>query len=163
LVEFTYHAGTLQGAGLTFRAVCGRRGVTRAKHEGDGATPAGRHALRRVLYRADRLAEPRCAVPVEPIGLADGWCDDPADTAYNRPIRLPATMHHERLHREDNIYDVIGVLGWNMDPVVPGRGSAIFVHVARADFAPTDGCVALVLPELLACLEVGLTEIFVEG
>ncbi len=72
-------------------------------------------------------------------------------------------MHHERLHREDNIYDVIGVLGWNMDPVVPGRGSAIFVHVARADFAPTDGCVALVLPELLACLEVGLTEIFVEG
>jgi len=72
-------------------------------------------------------------------------------------------MHHERLHREDNIYDVIGVLGWNMDPVVPGRGSAIFVHVARADFAPTDGCVALALPELLACLEVGLTEIFVEG
>jgi len=161
LVEFRLDHGVLIGPGQKFRAVCGRAGVTARKQEGDGGTPAGKMRLRRVLYRADRLPAPRCAVPIEPISPNDGWCDDPADPAYNRPVRLPHDGRHETLWRADGIYDVLGVLDWNLSPVVPGRGSAIFLHVARPDFSPTEGCVALALPDLLACLAAGLTEIVV--
>jgi L,D-peptidoglycan transpeptidase YkuD (ErfK/YbiS/YcfS/YnhG family) len=162
LVEFVYRDGLLEGAGMRLRAVCGRAGVSAHKEEGDGATPAGRLALLRVLYRADRLRAPRCAVPVEPIGPADGWCDDVADAAYNKPVRLPYAGRHEALWRADRIYDVVGVLGWNTAPIVPGRGSAIFLHVATPDFGPTAGCIALALADVLACLAAGLTGIEVK-
>jgi L,D-peptidoglycan transpeptidase YkuD (ErfK/YbiS/YcfS/YnhG family) len=102
-------------------------------------------------------------VPVEPIGPQDGWCDDPADPAYNRPVRLPYAGRHEELWRADHIYDIIGVLGWNDDPVVRGRGSAIFLHLARPGYPPTDGCVALDLPELLALLAMRLGGVLVEA
>lgn len=141
------------------RAALGEAGITHEKREGDRATPYGRLDLRRVLYRADRLAAPRCAVPVEPIAPEDGWCDDPADPRYNRMIRLPAEARAESLWRSDPLYDVIGVLGWNDAPPVAGRGSAIFLHVARGDYAPTAGCVALALPDLLHVLEAGLEAI----
>ncbi len=147
----------LEGAGLRLRAACGRAGVTTRKHEGDGATPAGLLKLRRVLYRADRQPIPRTALPREPIGPDDGWCDDPAHTDYNRPIRLPHPARHERLWRDDALYDIVGVLGWNDAPVQRDRGSAIFLHVARPDLAPTEGCVALPLAELRHLLEAGLT------
>jgi L,D-peptidoglycan transpeptidase YkuD (ErfK/YbiS/YcfS/YnhG family) len=94
-------------------------------------------------------------VPVEPLAPQDGWCDDPDDPGYNRMVTLPYAGRHEELWRADGLYDVIGVLGWNDDPVMRGRGSAIFLHVARADFAPTEGCVALPLAELLALLASG--------
>lgn len=161
LVEFLYQDGLLLGAGLRLRAVCGRAGVSGHKLEGDGATPRARLELLRVMYRADRIRPPACAVPVEPIGEFDGWCDDVADIAYNRPVRLPYPASHEELWRADGVYDVIGVLGWNVAPVVPGRGSAIFLHVAHADFAPTAGCVALALPDVLAALAAGLKAITV--
>lgn len=148
-------------SGQVFRAALGRGGVRADKQEGDGATPAGRLVLRRVLYRADRLAPPRAAVPLEPIAPNDGWCDDPNDPAYNRPIRLPSTARHEELWRQDNLYDIVGVLGWNDAPVVRGRGSAIFLHVARPDLSPTDGCVALRLEDLRSVLAQGLTAITV--
>ena len=121
--------------------------------------PLGVLPLRRVFYRADRLGRPRAAVPLEPLAPDDGWCDDPASPAYNTAIRLPQTAHHEALWRQDSLYDVIGVLGWNDDPVQPGRGSAIFLHVARPDYAPTEGCIALALFDLLAVLTSNLTEI----
>lgn len=144
--------------GLVLRCALGKGGVrpATAKQEGDGATPAARMALRRVLYRADRGPPPRCAVPVEPLSPQDGWCDDPADRAYNRFVTLPHAASHERLWRDDSVYDVIGVLGWNDDPVVRGRGSAIFLHVARDDYAPTEGCVALAVRDLRRVLEAGL-------
>jgi L,D-peptidoglycan transpeptidase YkuD (ErfK/YbiS/YcfS/YnhG family) len=163
LVEFVYERGFLAGAGLKFPAVCGRAGVSARKIEGDGATPAGVLKLLRVLYRADRVRVPVCNVPVEPLGPADGWCDDVSDPAYNRGVRLPYPGRHEALWRADGIYDVIGVLDWNVSPVVPGRGSAIFLHVAAADFGPTAGCVALALPGLLACLAAGLSAVCVRG
>ncbi len=144
---------------MRLRAVCGRAGVSEHKEEGDGATPAGRLALLRVLYRADRLRAPHCAVPVEPIAPADAWCDDPADPAYNKQIRLPYAGRNEALWRTDGIYDVIGVLDWNLAPIIPGRGSAIFLHVATPDFSPTAGCIALALPDVLKCLAAGLTRI----
>jgi L,D-peptidoglycan transpeptidase YkuD (ErfK/YbiS/YcfS/YnhG family) len=145
--------------GEVFRAACGRTGISVHKQEGDHATPAGILMLRRVLYRADRLGKPRAAVPIEPIAPNDGWCDDPDSRAYNTAITLPASAHHEELWRRDAVYDVIGVLGWNDDPVQRGRGSAIFLHVARPDYAPTEGCVALALFDLLHVLAGGLTGI----
>ncbi len=117
--------------GRALRAALGRGGVRAGKQEGDGATPAGLLPLRRVLYRADRGPIPRAAVPREPIGPADGWCDDPADADYNRPVRLPHPARCEALWRADALYDLLAVLGWNDAPVEPGRGSAIFLHVAR--------------------------------
>lgn len=147
--------------GLEFRCALGRGGVRRDKQEGDGATPAGLLPLRRVLYRADRVAAPRCAVPVEPIAPEDGWCDDPGHPDYNRRIRLPHPARHEELWRADHVYDLLGVLGWNDgvggEPIMRGRGSAIFLHLARPDYAPTEGCVALTEPDLRAVLAAGLT------
>lgn len=148
-------SGVLHFRGSGFRAAFGRGGIRADKQEGDGATPAGLLALRRVLYRADRVARVAAMVPLEPLAPGDGWCDDPADAAYNQPVRLPYAARHEALWRDDAVYDVIGVLGWNDAPVTPHRGSAIFLHVARPDYAPTEGCVALALPDLLAVLRAG--------
>ncbi|TPG58069.1 hypothetical protein EAH89_08870 [Roseomonas nepalensis] len=154
----------LDGTHLTlqrdrWRCAIGRGGIRADKSEGDGATPRALLPLRRVLYRADRLPPPRCAVPVEPLAPSDGWCDDPADAAYNRPVTLPHPARHETMWRDDHVYDIVGVLGWNDAPVVRGRGSAIFLHLARPDYAPTEGCVALALPDLRAALAAGLTAI----
>ena len=145
--------------GLVFRAALGRGGVRRDKQEGDGATPAGLLPLRRVFYRADRVSSPDCIVPVEPIVPTDGWCDDPSHADYNRFVRLPHEGRHEELWRQDALYDLIGVLGWNDSPVQRDRGSAIFLHVARPDYAPTEGCVALALGDLRHLLATGLSEI----
>jgi L,D-peptidoglycan transpeptidase YkuD (ErfK/YbiS/YcfS/YnhG family) len=150
--------GRLIFDGLMLRCALGKGGVRPAtgKRESDGATPAAIMPLRRVLFRADRGPAPRCAVPVEPIARDDGWCDDPAHAAYNRPVRLPFAASHEVLWRDDHLYDIVGVLGWNDDPVERGRGSAIFLHLAREGFAPTEGCVALALPDMRALLAAGL-------
>ena len=145
------------------RAGIGRGGITHHKIEGDGATPAGALPLLRVLYRADRIARPRAPVPLEPIAEKDGWCDDPFDPAYNTQVRLPYHARHEELWRRDALYDLVGVLGWNTRPVVPGHGSAIFLHVAADGYAPTEGCIALALPDLVHLLNGGLSGIVVEG
>lgn len=144
-----------------YRAAIGARGIRTHKEEGDEATPAGILPLRRVLYRADRLPAPHCMVPVEPIARDDGWCDDPGSRDYNRMIRLPHDARHEELWRTDPLYDIVGVLGWNDRPVQKNRGSAIFLHVARPDYAPTQGCVALSLPDLKALLAAGVTALSV--
>lgn len=143
----------------------GRGGVRADKREGDGATPVGAFPMRRVLYRPDRLAAPATRLPVTPIEPSDGWCDDPADPAYNRPVRLPHPARHEEMWREDGLYDVVVVIGHNDDPPVPGAGSAVFVHCLRPDGGPTAGCIALprdALVDLLA--ECGPeTEVWVEA
>jgi L,D-peptidoglycan transpeptidase YkuD (ErfK/YbiS/YcfS/YnhG family) len=157
LEAIVYPDGKLIWRGQTIRCALGKGGVRAEKQEGDGATPSGVLPLRRLLYRADHVKPPRCAFPVEPIARTDGWCDDPTHRDYNRYIRLPHDAHHEELWRADEIYDVVAVLGWNDSPVVKGRGSAIFLHVARSDYAPTEGCVALVLPDILRLLADGLT------
>ena len=158
------HAGgRLVVGGHAFRVALGRGGVRADKQEGDGATPAGLLPLRRVLYRADRVPPPDCAVPLEPIAPDDGWCDDPAARDYNRQIRLPHDAGHEALWRTDGVYDIVGVLGWNDAPVQRGLGSAIFLHVARADYAPTDGCVALAIEDLRRLLAAGVMELDIQS
>lgn len=136
-----------------WRCAVGRGGVRRDKTEGDGATPAGRWPIRRVLYRPDRLDQPVTCFACAPIRPADGWCDDPADGRYNTQIALPTTADHEALWREDEIYDCIAVLGYNDRPPAAGKGSAIFLHVAREDYGPTEGCVALAMDHLLTFLQ----------
>jgi L,D-peptidoglycan transpeptidase YkuD (ErfK/YbiS/YcfS/YnhG family) len=144
--------GLLEFAGQ--RAVCalGRSGISLHKREGDGATPAGRWPLRRVLYRADRVPRPKTGLPVDPIAEADGWCDDPADPAYNRPVRLPYAGNAECLWRADKLYDIVVVLGHNDSPVVPGKGSAIFLHIAEDNYQPTAGCIAVSLSDMMTIL-----------
>ena len=151
--------GVLHHAGLRYRAALGKSGIRPRKQEGDEGTPAGLLPLRRVLFRADRLKRPRAAVPVTLLAPTDGWCDEPLETAYNRMIRLPYAARHEALWREDSLYDIIGVLGWNDAPPVRNEGSAIFLHLARPDYDPTAGCIALAQPDLLAVLAAGLTGI----
>ncbi len=151
--------GLLRLQGGIYRCAIGKGGRRADKREGDGATPIGLLPLRRVLYRADRLTPPRAAVPVAPIAPDDGWCDDPTHADYNSRIRLPHSARHEELWRADEIYDVIGVLGWNDAPVARGRGSAIFLHLARPGFSPTEGCIALELRDLLRVLAEGLMAI----
>lgn len=151
--------GRLILGGRMFRAALGRAGVRPDKQEGDGATPVGVLPLRRVLYRADRVPPPDCAASIEPITPDDGWCDDSSHGDYNRQIRLPHEGHCEELWRADGLYDLVGVLGWNDAPVVRGRGSAIFLHVARDDYAPTEGCIALAADHLRRVLAEGLSEV----
>jgi len=149
--------GILRFRNQTLRAAIGRAGLSAHKQEGDGATPAGLLPLRRVLYRADSIARPHASVPTEPLCPQDGWCDEPGDPAYNRAVRLPYAGRHEALWRSDGSYDLIGVLGWNDGPVEKSRGSAIFLHCAAPDLAPTEGCVALARDDLARLLEAGLT------
>lgn len=118
------------------------------KREGDGASPAGVWPIRRVLYRPDRGPPPASAFQVQAMSKDDGWCDDPADAAYNQPVRLPYGASAESLWRDDGIYDIVVILGHNDDPPVPGLGSAIFLHLARPGYSPTQGCVAVARADL---------------
>lgn len=147
-------SGQLRWAGHKVRCSLGRSGVTPAesKREGDGASPIGIWPMRQVLWRADRIAAPATRLPMVELIPDAGWCDAPGDPFYNRPILLPYAASHERLWREDHIYDLIVELGYNDDPVIPGKGSAIFLHLAREDYSPTEGCIACALPDLLALL-----------
>lgn len=142
------HDGLLTFAGRAFPVALGRGGIGFDKREGDGRTPAGTWRILRVLYRADHGSRPVTALPAARIGDRDGWCDDPADRRYNRPVTLPFAPSHEKLKRTDGLYDLVLVLDHNTRPRRKGRGSAVFIHVARAGLKPTEGCVAMPLPEL---------------
>ncbi len=145
-------AGAVRYGNLQFPAAAGRSGVRARKREGDGATPLGMWPALRVYYRPDRLKRPRTALPVAPLRPDFGWCDAPGDRNYNRRVTMPYTASAERLWRSDGLYDIVLVLGYNITPRVARRGSAIFVHVARPGFAPTEGCIALKREHLLRLL-----------
>ena len=135
--------GFLIAGGVIFPCALGRSGVIVSKREGDGGTPRARLPLRRAFYRADRMPRPRTQLALRAITPRDAWCDDVTDRRYNRLIDRPPGQSEERLARADHLYDVIVELGWNDDPVIRGRGSAIFWHLPRAGFSPTAGCVAV--------------------
>lgn len=135
--------GRLVAGSLSLPCVIGRSGRAACKREGDGATPIGRFRLLEVLYRADRLPRPQTPLPVRALRRHDGWCDAPGDRNYNRPVRHPYLSSAEHLWRDDHLYDLVVVLDCNIRPRVQGRGSAIFMHLSRADGTPTAGCIAL--------------------
>jgi L,D-peptidoglycan transpeptidase YkuD (ErfK/YbiS/YcfS/YnhG family) len=158
--DLTYSAGRLSWPAGEAPAACGRGGVRPDKREGDGASPAGTFPLLHVFYRPDRLAPPPSGLMLTALRPSDGWVDDPADPQYNRLVSLPYPARHEKMWREDGLYDLVVAIGYNTDPPVPGRGSAIVLHVARPDFGPTEGCIAVardVLAGLLGLLAPGST------
>jgi len=144
--------GHLSLGGQHFACALGRSGVTARKCEGDGATPIGTMALRRIYFRPDRLSRPATALPARPLDPALGWCDDPRSPRYNKLISLPFSAQHEYLWRADHLYDVVVELGYNDAPPIRWRGSAIFLHIAKPDYAPTAGCVALARRDMLRLL-----------
>lgn len=135
--------GRLKAGALVLPCAFGRAGIRHVKREGDHATPAGRFRLLRGYYRPDRLRRPASALAISALRPSDGWCDDPASACYNRPVRLPFRAGYESMWRRDRLYDLVVVLDYNIYPRRKYRGSAIFLHCARPDFAPTEGCIAL--------------------
>jgi len=147
--------GQIDVNGRTVRCALGKAGVIAAadKREGDNRSPVGVWMIRQVLYRPDVYPNgPTTALPVAAMAPDDGWCDAPGDPAYNRPVKLPYPASAERLWRDDQVYDLVGILAHNDDPPVPGMGSAIFLHLAREDYSGTEGCVALAREDLEALL-----------
>ena len=140
--------GWLISGPLALPVALGRGGVKANKREGDGATPRGTFRLKRLWWRAERHARPATLLPVQRIRPDDGWCEDPSDRHYNRPVKVPAGSKADRLARADALYDFIVELDHNTRPRVTARGSAVFIHVARPRFAPTAGCVALEMGSL---------------
>jgi len=152
--------GKLHWGDSTFDCSWGKNGTTpaKAKREGDGKTPEGSFLFRRVFYRPDRVEKIETYLTLQKITKGeggDGWCDQPNDTHYNESVTLPYKGSHEELWREDGLYDIILVVGYNDSPVVsePPMGSAIFVHIRRPDGGPTSGCVSLERNALLSILK----------
>ena len=135
--------GWLTAGAQAFPVALGRGGILANKREGDGATPRGVFRPLRLWWRADRLPRPATLLPVRRIAPDDAWCEDPADRRYNRPIRMAAGEPGDRLRRDDHLYDLIIEIDHNTRPRIAGRGSAVFIHLARPGLAPTAGCVAM--------------------
>jgi L,D-peptidoglycan transpeptidase YkuD (ErfK/YbiS/YcfS/YnhG family) len=135
--------GILSLGGLNFRCSLGKGGILALKREGDGATPLARMRVLGGYRRTDGVVARRTTLPLRPIGNDLGWCDAPADRNYNRPVSLPYPASHERMRRKDRLYDICIVLDWNISPRRRNCGSAIFLHLARPGYLPTEGCIAL--------------------
>ncbi|HEY5066095.1 MAG TPA: L,D-transpeptidase family protein [Xanthobacteraceae bacterium] len=121
----------------------GRAGIRADKREGDGSTPRGRFYPLRLWWRDDRWLRPSTRLAARRIGPLDAWCEEPSDRRYNRPFRRSASEPGDRLCRSDELYDFIIEIDQNTRPRVAGRGSAVFIHVARPGLEPTAGCIAL--------------------
>ncbi len=145
--------GWLKADGRVVPVALGRGGILANKREGDGGTPRGTFRPRRLWWRADRHLRPRTGLPVRVIGADDGWCEDPADRHYNQPIRLSGSQAGDRLRRDDHLYDFVIEIDHNARPRIAGRGSAVFLHLARPQFAPTAGCIAMTQDAMLRLLQ----------
>ena len=126
-----------------FACAVGHAGLTTNKIEGDHKTPVGEFKFKKIYYRKDRLGEMIFQIPFAIIRENDGWCDDPKSKLYNQHVQFPFDASAERLFRDDDLYDIICVLNYNTNPIVPGKGSAIFLHICKPNFAGTEGCVAI--------------------
>ena len=152
----TATTGTLIMDGIRYTCTLGRSGVIAPENkiEGDGKTPLGTYPLRQLIYRADRLKKPETKLPVEILTPDTGWCEDPSHDDYNTKVTLPhGAQHVDTMTRDDYLYDLCVPLGYNDDPVVKGKGSAIFMHLAREEGTPTQGCVGLAKNDLLTVLK----------
>ncbi len=135
--------GILSAGNRQFPCALGRNGITAGGFEGDGATPAGVYHILHAWYRPEREILRPSGLPIKRITPNSGWCDDPDDRNYNRPVKLPYPASHEKMHRDDRLYDWCLVFDHNMSKRMRNLGSAVFFHVAREDFAPTEGCIAI--------------------
>lgn len=139
----TFITGNYALAKNTFPARLAEAASLVKKREGDGGTPAGIWKLQTCWLRSDKWPTPPQHLPSRIITASSGWSDDPDDPDYNRPVTLPHNFSHEKLWRQDDQYDLLITLDHNLTPIVPGAGSAIFFHLAKPDYGPTEGCVAI--------------------
>jgi len=145
-------SGYIKYKNLKFRCTVGKAGIARKKQEGDTVTPKGTFKIVKIYYRKDRVKKISSKfIPIK-ITKNMGWCDDPNSKNYNRLIKLPTHYKHEKLHRKDNIYDLVVVLNYNMNPIIKNKGSAIFIHVAKKNYKKTAGCIALKKDHLIKLL-----------
>jgi L,D-peptidoglycan transpeptidase YkuD (ErfK/YbiS/YcfS/YnhG family) len=137
---------------IKYRCALGISGIKKNKIEGDGATPAGTYKLIKLYYRKDRISFIKSAIKKIIIKKKTGWCDDIRSKFYNKEVKLPSKYSHEKFYRRDNVYDIIGILNYNIKPTIKGKGSAISLHLAKKKFAKTKGCVALKKKDLIYIL-----------
>jgi L,D-peptidoglycan transpeptidase YkuD (ErfK/YbiS/YcfS/YnhG family) len=145
-------SGHLKYKNFKFRCALGKAGIGEKKQEGDNVTPAGNFKIVQIYYRSDRVKKISSKLRAIEITKNMGWCDDPNSKNYNQLINLPSRYGHEKLFKKNNIYDIIVVLNYNMKPVIKNKGSAIFIHVAKKTYQPTQGCIALKKNDLLKLL-----------
>ena len=145
--------GWLTAGGRSLPVALGRGGIRANKREGDGGTPKGTFRPRQLWWRADRHPRPRTFLPIRAIGPEDAWCEDPASRHYNQPVRRGCDRGGDRLRRDDHLYDFIVEIDHNRAPRIAGRGSAVFLHLARDNFGPTAGCVSMTKSAMLRLLQ----------
>jgi L,D-peptidoglycan transpeptidase YkuD (ErfK/YbiS/YcfS/YnhG family) len=136
-------SGHLKYQKLKFRCALGKAGVKKKIMEGDNITPKGIFKIIKIYYRSDKIEEIKTLIKRIKIRKNMGWCDDPKSRSYNQQINLPTKYSHEKLYRNDNLYDLIAVLNYNTDPIIKNKGSAIFLHIAKNSYQETKGCIAL--------------------
>ena len=136
-------SGYLKYKNIKFRCALGKGGVKKKEKEGDNITPKGTFKILNIYYRADRIKKLKLFIKKIKIKKNMGWCDDPKSKYYNKQIRLPSRFSHEKLYRHDNLYDLIAVINYNIKPIIKNKGSAIFLHIAKKNYEPTKGCIAI--------------------
>ena len=145
-------SGLIKYKNFKFRCALGKAGIGKKKREGDNVTPTGTFKIVKIYYRSDRVKKISSKLRLIEITKNMGWCDDPNSKNYNQLINLPNRDGHEKLFKKNNIYDIIVVLNYNMKPVIKNKGSAIFIHIAKNNYQPTQGCIALKKNDLLKLL-----------
>ena len=145
-------SGYLKYKDFKFKCALGKTGIGEKKREGDNVTPTGTFKIVKIYYRSDRVKKISSKLRLIEITKNMGWCDDPNSKNYNKLINLPSKYSHEKLFKKNNIYNVIVVLNYNMKPIIKNKGSAIFIHIAKNNYQPTQGCIALKKNDLLKLL-----------
>jgi L,D-peptidoglycan transpeptidase YkuD (ErfK/YbiS/YcfS/YnhG family) len=146
-------SGYLKYKNFKFRCALGKEGIGKKLKEGDKVTPEGIFKITKVYYRADKIKKIVTDFKKIKIKRDMGWCDDSKSLAYNRQIKLPSKFSHEKLYRTDNIYNLIAVLNYNINPTIKKKGSAIFIHIAKNNYRSTAGCIALKKLDLIKLLK----------
>ena len=141
--------GFLKYKDFKYRCALGKAGIKKKNQEGDNITPIGIFRINKIYYRADKIKKILSPIKTIQIKKNMGWCDDPKSNLYNQPINLPTKFSHEKLYRNDNIYNLVLVLDYNTNPVIKNKGSAIFIHVAKNPYNKTKGCIALEEKDLI--------------
>ena len=136
-----------------YKCAIGKNGITNSKIEGDKCTPSGIYSIEKIYYREDRLSMPKLDFQTIPINKNFGWCDDIRSTYYNKFIKFPFTYSAEFLYRADDIYNIICIISYNINPIIKNKGSAIFLHVANSNYSGTAGCLALKQDDLIELLQ----------
>ena len=147
-------SGYLKYKNFIFRCALGKNGIKKKIQEGDNITPKGIFKITKIYYRQDKVKKIKTLIKKIKIRKEMGWCDDPRSIFYNKQIKLPSKFSYERLYRKDHIYDLLAVLNYNINPVIKNKGSAIFMHIAKKNYSPTAGCVALKKKDLIKLLEI---------